>query len=118
MRARASGCGQPWDAEQAESEIVQRVRRDFAPDDQDVVVESLFSILLEHTTMSSEANLHAVRLAVAELADGDPVRVRELADSARLDFRNVLFWLETRRNGGVVPPRPWHRTSSATEDPS
>lgn len=46
----------------------------------------------------SEHNLRNTRLAILKLAEGDLSRVEELTESAKVDFRDIIYWASEKYN--------------------
>jgi hypothetical protein len=70
--------------------IVEKVRKDFPPKDQDEVLE----ILSFYGTETYEREQERVLLAVLNLSNGSKEEVWEYVDRAKRDYRDVLFWSE------------------------
>tara|TARA_B110000046_G_scaffold185237_1_gene226137 strand:- start:601 stop:804 length:204 start_codon:yes stop_codon:yes gene_type:complete len=56
------------------------------------VLGELNSIRLSHVMAESEHNLSNTRLAILKLANGKLKRVQELTKSAKIDFRDIIYW--------------------------
>jgi hypothetical protein len=46
----------------------------------------------------SEFNLHNLRFAILQLAKGDLARVIELTEHAKVDFRDIIYWVSLDSN--------------------
>jgi hypothetical protein len=70
--------------------VIDQVKKDFAPDAQDEVLDVLTSYGIE----SYEREKERVLLAVLDLAKGSRDAVRDYVNRAKRDYRDVLFWSE------------------------
>jgi hypothetical protein len=46
----------------------------------------------------SESNLHNLRFAILQLAKGNLSRVVELTEHAKIDFRDIIYWVSLDAN--------------------
>lgn len=77
--------------------ILERVSREFQGSEQDAVVESLGSY--------SGPESDRVRWDILELSKGDIDKVREYAQAAQRDYRDVLYWAEYYKDDPMVRGR-------------
>ena len=62
------------------------------------VLNELNTIRLKHVMAASEFNLHNLRFAILQLAKGDLFRVVELTAHAKIDFRDIIYWVSLDLN--------------------
>jgi hypothetical protein len=70
--------------------IVEKVRNNFPPEEQDEVLE----ILSFYGRENFEREQERIFLAILNLSKGSLEAVWELVDTAKRDYRDVLFWSE------------------------
>jgi len=70
------------------AEVVEAVRTAFPRADLDAIL----AILDEYGVESYQRERDRVHLAVVNLSQGDPVKLRYFVDVAKQDYRDVLFW--------------------------
>jgi hypothetical protein len=70
--------------------VLDRVQRDFPPEDCDEVLE----ILSFYGTQDYEREQERVLLAVLDLTKGSKEAVWDYVDRAKKDYRDILFWSE------------------------
>lgn len=57
-------------------------------------IEQVLEALALYGTESFEREPERVRLAILKLSEGDPDRLCHFVDSAKADYRDVLYWTE------------------------
>lgn len=77
---------------QLNPEILKIIQRDFSPEEQERVERELLSIELNHVMAESQWNLDNTLNAILFLAKGDLEKVIGLTKSAKIDFRDVIYW--------------------------
>ncbi len=80
--------------------IIERVRKDFPPGDQDEVLE----ILSFYGAETYEREQERVLLAILNLSNGNTEGVWEYVDRAKRDYRDVLFWSENPEESRLDTP--------------
>ncbi|MGD1840487.1 MAG: hypothetical protein ACFB0B_06265 [Thermonemataceae bacterium] len=70
--------------------IISKIEKDFEAQKQQEVMALLSSITLEHV-MGGTYNLHNTRMAILTLAKGNLQEVITLTESAKTDFRDVIY---------------------------
>jgi hypothetical protein len=70
--------------------VLEYVEKDFSRED----CEEVIAILSRYGTEAYEREPERVLLAVLDLAKGNKDAVRDYVDSAKRDYRDVLFWSE------------------------
>lgn len=73
------------------NEIVSLLSQDFEGKGSEIALIELEKISLTDV-MSSEMNLLNTQRAIIKLSKGDLIKLKSLVDSAKSDFRDVIYW--------------------------
>ena len=73
-------------------QLIELIKSDFKPTEQQLVQDQLLSIELRHVMAESVYNLNNTRNAVLYLAKGNLKSVIQLTEAAKKDFRDVISW--------------------------
>lgn len=84
---------------QLNPEVLKIIQRDFSPEEQERVEKELLSIELKHVMAESQWNLDNTLHSILFLAKGELEQIIELTKSAKVDFRDVIYWAWLERKG-------------------
>lgn len=76
-----------------DKDLIEQVQEDFDESEQVAVMDLLLSITLQHVMAESEYNLRNTRFSVLELAEGDLEECKRYVERAKIDFRDVIYWV-------------------------
>ena len=75
-----------------DKQIIKLVNQQFSEREASLALYELQKISLSTVMGQSETNLHNTHLAILKLAKGDLEELSKYVESARKDFRDVIFW--------------------------
>ena len=75
-----------------DKQVIKLVNRQFSERDASQVLNELRRISLDDGIGGSEDNLRNTHMAILKLAKGDLDQVCNYVESARKDFRDVIYW--------------------------
>jgi len=78
------------------------ILKDFPESDYDLVVSVMESITLNHVMANSQTNLDNTWSAILQLSKGDLNELGKLVDTAKVDFRDVIYWASLENNNVVT----------------
>ena len=62
-------------------------------------IEAVHTLLAQYGTQNYEREVFRVRLATLKLSQGDIRNLRKYIETAKMDYRDVLFWAEYKIHG-------------------
>ena len=75
-----------------DQDFIDWIAKDFPASEQELVIEELTSITLDHVMARSQNNLNGTWHSILYLSKGDLAKLRSLVKAAKLDFRDVAYW--------------------------
>ncbi|MGH1471650.1 MAG: hypothetical protein ACRBCS_10685 [Cellvibrionaceae bacterium] len=73
-------------------DIIVKVKQDFQGSEENIALNHLNSITLEHVMAKSQTNLDNTWHAILHLSQGDIKELIRLTQCAKRDFRDVIYW--------------------------
>ncbi|NHF57994.1 hypothetical protein FK220_001490 [Flavobacteriaceae bacterium TP-CH-4] len=89
---------QQEDVLQMANEIEEQILADYTLKKREKVKSLLSELTLEHVMARSEWNLLNARKAILTLADGQLNEIPKLVKAAKIDFRDVIYWVWQKNN--------------------
>ena len=75
-----------------DDKVLKRVKKDFKSSERDEVLSILSELKREHVMAKSYDNWFNTHMAILHLSKGDLDAVRHYTESAKSDFRDVIYW--------------------------
>ena len=80
-----------------DKKIIELINNEFEPEFREYVTKELLSIESKHVMAESEYNLNNTRMSILYLAKGNIKEVIELTKCAKIDFRDVIYWADLKK---------------------